>query len=84
MTTSIRSLGISFELEKYRSLRGDDDVRDMLVKTSVEIHQVRQTSVLSDRFRHIHASLENSGARLRHVPTPHLATSSTANPHSIR
>ena len=84
MTTSIRSPGISFELERYCILRGKDDVCHTLVKTNVKINQVRQISTLSNKLRPVHASLQNSKSRVRHVQTQHLAPSSMANPHSNR
>ena len=37
MTTSIRSLGISFDLQRHRSLRGEGDVRNTLAKTCITI-----------------------------------------------
>ena len=84
MTTSIRSLGISFDLERYRSLRGKDGVRHTLVKTGVEIHPVRQIATLSDKFHPVGMPLQSFQPHTRQVTTPHLAPSSTANPHSTR
>lgn len=84
MTTSIRSLGISFDLERRRSLRGEDDVCHTLVKTGVEMHQVRQIAALPDKLRPVRAALHCFKPHTRYAPTPHLAPSPAANPHSTR
>ena len=84
MTTSIRSLGISFKLERYCILRGKDDVCHTLVKTGVEVQPVRQIAALPDKLRPVRAALHYFEPHTRYVPTPHLAPSPTANPHSTR
>jgi len=84
MTTSIISLGISFDLERYCTLRGKDDVRHTLAKTSIEILPTLQISVLPDKFKPLHAPLQDFEPRIRQVPPLHLAPSPTANPHSTR
>ncbi|MFT5510239.1 MAG: hypothetical protein ACI89J_003332 [Hyphomicrobiaceae bacterium] len=84
MTTSIRSPGISFELERYCSLRGNDDVCHTLVKTSVEIHQVRKIAALPDKLHPVRAALHYFEPHTRYVPTQHLAPSPATKPHSTR
>ena len=84
MTTSIRSPGISFELERYCILRGKDDVCHTLVKTNVKINQVRQIAALPDKLRPVRAALHYFEPHTRYVPTQYLAPSPTANPNSNR
>ena len=64
MTTSIRSLGISFDLERHRTLRGKDDVRHTLAKSSNESHSDLQISTLPDRFRPVRTLLLNFQPRI--------------------
>jgi hypothetical protein len=84
MTAVIRSLDISFDLERHCILCGKDDVCHTLAKTSVEIHQVRLITTLPDKFHSVRTPLHYFEPRIRHVPPLHLASSPTANPHSTR
>lgn len=84
MTTTLKSLRISFDLKRFCTLRGKDDVRAVLVKTSSEIQPTRQITALPDKFRPVRAPLQRFEPRMRHNPTSHLTPSPTTNTHRAR